>query len=117
MLIAKSIYHFFTNAQNIAMLKQLEDLGLSLKNEKKAELQIGNLSGQTFLFTGTLSKLKRSQAEELAEKNGGIIVSGVSAKLNYLVVGEDAGSKLEKAKKINSINIITEDEFLQLVGE
>lgn len=115
--VAKSIYHFFSNNQNIAMLKQLEELGLSLKNEKKAELQTGNLSGQTFLFTGTLSKLKRSQAEELAEKNGGIIVSGVSAKLNYLVVGEDAGSKLEKAKKINSVNIITEDEFLQLIGE
>lgn len=115
--VAKSIYHFFSNAQNLVMLKQLEDLGLCLKNEKKAELSGGNLVGQTFLFTGTLSKLKRSEAEALAEKQGGIIVSGVSAKLNYLVVGEDAGSKLEKAKKINSINIITEDEFLQLLHQ
>jgi DNA ligase (NAD+) len=49
------------------------------------------------------------------QKQGGIIVSGVSAKLNYLVVGADAGSKLEKAKKINTIKIITEDEFLQLI--
>jgi DNA ligase (NAD+) len=52
---------------------------------------------------------------KLAENQGGIIVSGVSAKLNYLVVGADAGSKLEKAKKINTIKIITEDEFLQLI--
>jgi DNA ligase (NAD+) len=49
------------------------------------------------------------------QKQGGVIVSGVSAKLNYLVVGADAGSKLEKAKKINTIKIITEDEFLQLI--
>jgi DNA ligase (NAD+) len=48
----------------------------------------------------------------MAEAQGGVIVSGVSAKLNYLVVGEDAGSKLEKAKKINTVKIISEDEFL-----
>ena len=73
------------------------------------------MSGKSFLFTGTLSKLKRSEAEELAESKGGIIVTGVSSKLNYLVVGEDAGSKLEKAKKINSVKIISEDEFISLI--
>ena len=113
--VAKSIYGFFHNEQNIDMLKQLEALGLQLKNEKKAVLAAGALSGQTFLFTGTLSKLKRSEAEALAEAEGGIIASGISAKLNYLVVGEDAGSKLEKAKKINTIKIISEDEFLTLI--
>jgi DNA ligase (NAD+) len=59
----------------------------------------GSLTGQTFLFTGTLPTLKRSQAEAMAEEQGGQILGGVSAKLNYLVVGEDAGSKLEKGKK------------------
>ena len=53
----------------------------------------------------------------MAEEQGGIIVSGVSAKLNYLVVGADAGSKLEKAKKINTIKVISEDEFLMLVSK
>ena len=67
--------------------------------------------------TGTMNKLKRSDAEALVEKNGGKIVSGVSSKLNYLVVGEDAGSKLEKAKKINTIRIISEDDFLELIKE
>ena len=62
-----------------------------------------------------MAKLKRSEAEALAESKGGVIVSGVSAKLNYLVVGEDAGSKLEKAKKINTIKVISEDEFLSLI--
>ncbi len=113
--VAKAVQHFFSNEQNIQMLLQLENLGLRLKNQKKEALAAGALTGQTFLFTGTLSKLKRSEAEALAEGEGGVIVSGVSAKLNYLVVGEDAGSKFEKAKKINTIKIISEDDFLALV--
>ena len=115
--VAKSIHQFFLNDQNIHMLQHLSTLGLQLKNQKKEVVAAGALTGQTFLFTGTLAKLKRSEAEAMAEAQGGIIVSGVSAKLNYLVVGEDAGSKFEKAKKINTIKIISEDEFLQLVAE
>ncbi|MBD0279138.1 MAG: DNA ligase (NAD(+)) LigA, partial [Flavisolibacter sp.] len=76
----------------------------------------GNLDGLTFLFTGALNQLKRSEAEELVEQNGGKIVSSVSSKLNYLVIGEDAGSKLEKAKKIASIKIISEEEFMKMIA-
>jgi DNA ligase (NAD+) len=115
--VAKSIHHFFSNEQNVHMIQQLETLGLQLKNTKKEVVASGGLTGQTFLFTGTLTQMKRSEAEAMAEQHGGIIVSGVSAKLNYLVVGEDAGSKLEKAKKINSIKIISEAEFLNLVQQ
>lgn len=115
--VAGSIHHFFSNTDNINMLKQLEELGLQLKNEKKIVNNVGNLTGQTFLFTGTLPTLKRSDAEKMAEDNGGKLLSGVSTKLNYLVVGEDAGSKLEKAKKINTVKIISEEEFLQLIGK
>jgi len=115
--VAQSVFQFFHNQQNIDMLNELKDLGLQFKNEKRETVAAGGLAGQTFLFTGTLAKLKRSEAEAMAEEQGGKIVSGVSAKLNYLVVGEDAGSKLEKAKKINTIKIITEDEFLQLVNQ
>jgi DNA ligase (NAD+) len=75
----------------------------------------GTLTGLNFLFTGTLTQLKRADAEEMVEAKGGHILSGVSSKLNYLVVGEDAGSKLEKAKKIASIKIITEAEFIDLI--
>lgn len=114
--VATSIHQFFQNEQNIEMLSRLEELGVQMKNRKKQAVAAGALSGQSFLFTGTLAKLKRTEAEGLAEAQGGIIASGVSAKLDYLVVGGDAGSKLEKAKKINTIRIITEDEFLQLVG-
>jgi DNA ligase (NAD+) len=115
--VAKSIHQFFSNSHNIHLLETLEALGLQLKNSKKEVVLKGGLTGQTFLFTGTLSKLKRSQAEAMAEEKGGIIIGGVSTKLNYLVVGEDAGSKLEKAKKINSIKIINEDEFINLINE
>lgn len=113
--VANSVVQFFSNPQNIQMIEDLEKLGLQLKNTKKEVVASGGLVGQTFLFTGTLAKLKRSDAEALAEAQGGIIVNGVSAKLNYLVVGEDAGSKLEKAKKINTIKVISEDEFLGLI--
>ncbi|HEX5024589.1 MAG TPA: NAD-dependent DNA ligase LigA [Agriterribacter sp.] len=113
--VAGSVYQFFHNEQNIQLLRQLEAIGLQLKNVKKEYHSDGNLSGQTFLFTGTLNKLKRATAEAMVEESGGAIVSGVSSKLNYLVVGEDAGSKLEKAKKIATIKIITEDEFLKMI--
>jgi DNA ligase (NAD+) len=53
----------------------------------------------------------------MVEKNGGSILSGVSSKLNFLVVGEDAGSKLEKAKKIPTVRILTEDQFLQFIND
>jgi DNA ligase (NAD+) len=76
----------------------------------------GVFSGKTFLFTGTLNKFKRSEAEELVESKGGTILSGVSSKLNYLIMGEDAGSKLEKAKKLGSVTILSEDEFEELLN-
>lgn len=116
--VAGSIVRFFQNPQNQAMLRELEKRGVSLRNAAgPAPTGTGTLSGQTFLFTGTLPTLKRSEAEAIAEAAGGQILSGVSAKLNYLVVGEDAGSKLEKARKIGSIRILNEAEFLALAGK
>lgn len=115
--VAGSIRLFFSNNDNIAMLQKLASLGINMENAKKATSVSGNLNGQTFLFTGTLHKLKRSEAEEMVEQEGGKIMSGVSSKLNYLVVGDDAGSKLEKAKKINTIKILSEDEFLAMINK
>ncbi|MEO6723166.1 MAG: NAD-dependent DNA ligase LigA [Ferruginibacter sp.] len=113
--VAGSIYRFFHDADNIQILEKLEASGISLKNQKKQSTGSDNLSGQTFLFTGTMVQLKRSDAEEMVEKNGGKIVSGVSSKLNYLVVGSDAGSKLEKAKRIHTIKIINEEDFIKML--
>lgn len=113
--VANSIVAYFSHQANRDLILALEKMGVSLSNQQKDEAISGNLTGKTFLFTGTLS-MKRSEAEGLAEKHGGVIISGVSAKLNYLVVGQDAGSKLEKAKKLDSIHILTEEEFLQLIA-
>jgi len=112
--VAGSIFEFFKNEDNILMLKKLQDLGIKVEAEVREQVT-GNLSDQTFLFTGTLSKLKRSEAELQVENLGGKILSGVSSKLNYLICGEDAGSKLEKAKKIPSIKILSEEDFLDLL--
>ena len=112
--VAQSIFQYFNDEENIVMLKKLESAGLQLNSIKKQSAE-GNLTGKSFLFTGTLLKMKRAEAEEKVEANGGKILSGVSSKLDYLVVGEDAGSKLEKAKKIASIQILSEDEFIELV--
>ncbi|TAD86773.1 MAG: NAD-dependent DNA ligase LigA [Bacteroidetes bacterium] len=117
--VAASIVQFFKNPQNIEMLRQLEDLGLNMVQQKQAATAMGEarFSGLSFLFTGTLSRLKRSEAEAQVEKLGGSILGGVSSKLHYLVVGADAGSKLEKAKKIPAITILSEDDFVSLMQQ
>ena len=115
--VAQSIYDFFQTESNIHLIKELERLGVNTKNRPEDSLAKNNkLEGKTFLFTGSLQQFNRDRAKQLVEENGGKLLSSVSANLNYLVVGEDAGSKLAKAKKIPSITVLTEDEFLGLIG-
>lgn len=114
--VAASVADFFALPENRHMIDQLEQAGVNLENHhKKQKKEDGALSGKTFLFTGTLSHFKRSDAEAMVEERGGSLLSGVSSKLNYLVVGADAGSKLEKAKKLGTVNILSEEEFLRLI--
>lgn len=115
--VAGSIFQFFHNHDNLEMLTELGELGVSLENTSKRQVDAGNLGGKTFLFTGTLPTLKRSEAEEMVENNGGKLLGSVSSKLDYLVAGEEAGSKLEKAKKMGTVRIITEAEFLTLISK
>jgi DNA ligase (NAD+) len=112
--VADSLYQYFHDTENVQVLRELEKEGIQMQSTKK-QATGGSLEGQTFLFTGSLLKLKRSEAEAMVEEQGGKILSGVSSKLNYLVVGEDAGSKLEKAKKIPAIHILDEDAFLERI--
>lgn len=115
--VAGAIMQFFSNEDNIKMLHDLKQLGINTENISGQKTGLGELNGLTFLFTGILSAMKRSDAEALVESMGGKIASGVSSKLNYLVAGEEAGSKLEKAKKINAVKILSEKEFLEIIKE
>jgi len=74
------------------------------------------IAGNTFLFTGKLTEFTREDAEAHVEAEGGKVLSGVSAKLNYLVVGEDAGSKLKKAEALGTVTILHEKEFLKMMS-
>ena len=75
-----------------------------------------SIAGNTFLFTGKLTEFTREEAEAHVEAEGGKVLSGVSAKLNYLVVGEDAGSKLAKAEALGTVTILHEKEFLKIMN-
>ena len=115
--VAQSIFEFFNNEGNIRLLHALEKFGVNINN-RPADMRAKNnkLEGKTFLFTGSLQQFTRDQAKELVEQNGGKLLSGVSANLNYLIAGEEAGSKLSKAKKIPTIQILTEDDFLKMIS-
>ncbi len=114
--IAESIVNYLRHEENWAMIERLKSYGIQLvKDENTTETLSDILEGKTFLFTGKLSLFTREQAEEMVEKHGGKNISAVSKNLNYLVVGEKAGSKLKKAQEIGSIIILDEQEFLDLV--
>ncbi len=114
--IAESIVKFFDNEENRQIIERLKSYGVQLeKNESNVETLSDNLAGKTFLFTGKLSLFTREQAEEMVEKHGGKNISAVSKNLNYLVVGEKAGSKLKKAQDIGTIEILDEQGFLDMM--
>lgn len=112
--VSESIYDFFHDDHNLMVLEKLRDNGVNMQGVVHKPVE-GHLAGKTFLFTGTLPTLKRSDAEKLVEDNGGRLLSSVSSNLNYLVTGEAAGSKLDKARKLKVVQIIDEDEFMKLI--
>ena len=114
--IAESIAAFFSNEENRKLIERLKEYGIQLeRGEISTEVLSDNLAGKTFLFTGKLSLFTREQAEEMVEKHGGRNISAVSKNLNYLVVGEKAGSKLKKAQELGTITILDEQEFLKMM--
>ncbi len=116
--IAESIQLYFANPENVLMIERLKQYGIQLaKDPNAAPAAVSDkLAGKTFLFTGKLSLFSRDQAEEMVEQNAGRNISAVSKNLNYLVVGEKAGSKLKKAQELGTIEILDEQQFLDLIN-
>jgi len=111
--IAQSIVEFFAEPKNRALVKQLQDLGLRLTGTRK---QRGTkLAGKTFVLTGTLTHFTRDQAKKMIEAAGGRVSGSVSKKTHFVVAGNDAGSKLDKAKELG-VKVIGEKEMQDLAG-
>ena len=112
-VVASSIRQFFSFPDHLKMIDDLQALGITISPPEKIT-QTTVFSGKTFLFTGSLSLFSRSEAEDRVKKMGGIILSGVSKKLDFLVLGENPGSKVEKAKKLN-IKTLSEADFSEML--
>ena len=114
-ITAQNIVAYFADEKNLAELAALESQGVCPKwvETPKAE---GVFSGETVVLTGTLQKYKRSQAQKLIEERGGVCGSSVTKTTTLVVAGEDAGSKLDKAKKLG-IRVIGEDELDALLTQ
>lgn len=111
--MAASLVHYFKEDKTMSLIQHLKDAGVVMTFEK--EEQGDGLAGKTFVITGTLPTMKRSEAKALIEKNGGKVSGSVSQKTDYLLAGEEAGSKLVKAGELG-IKIISEDELLELLN-
>ena len=113
-VIARSVAEFFAREQNSRMLDKMKQGGVEFPAYEAAEPKSGTFSGKTLVITGTLSK-PRKHFKDLIEKHGGKVTGSVSKSTDYLLVGEDAGSKLDKAKKLG-VEILDEDTFAGMIG-
>jgi DNA ligase (NAD+) len=115
-VIAESVHEFFHSQSGKATIDALKAVGINPKAEKPAAAGEELLAGQTVVVTGTLVKFSREQIEELIVKLGGKAAGSVSKKTSFVVAGESAGSKLDKAKELG-VPVLTEAQFLEKVGK
>ena len=113
--VAKSIVEFFKNEENLKIIQRMLDAGVTFVEEEKEE-KPKILEGLTFVFTGTLKSMTRDEAKEKVRELGGKTTDSVSKNVDYVVVGEDPGSKYQKALQLG-VKTINEEEFLKLIGE
>ena len=113
--IAESVSAFFKNEANLSLIERLKQAGVKL-TEERSSLAHGPFDGKTFVLTGTLPTMSRSEASEFIESRGGKVASSVSKKTSYVLAGEEAGSKLEKAQQLG-VAIISENDLLRMAQE
>ena len=115
-ITATSIYEFFRQDQTVDLINKLKAAGVNMKIlENENVVTDGKLAGKTFVLTGTLETMSREQASEIIEQHGGKTSSSVSKKTDYVLAGEEAGSKLKKAQDLG-ITIINEQQFKEMIG-
>ena len=113
-VIAQSIVQWHSDARNRKLIERLRDAGLNFKSELyQPAAKAGPFAGKTFVLTGTLPTLTREEAAARIESLGGKVSGSVSKKTDFVVAGEDSGSKLDKAQKLG-VKIISEAEFLKM---
>ena len=113
-IVANSIREFFLQDQTIDLINRLEEYGVNMESSEEEELIDDIFAGKTFVLTGSLEKYTRNEAAELIEKHGGKTSGTVSKKTDYVLAGEDAGSKLTKAQTLG-VTIISEDDFEKML--
>ena len=111
-IVAESISYFFSLSSNKQILSKLSQAGLIL-TEKKSKISDNKFDGQQFVFTGKLSLFTREKATNLIEKQGGRVSNSISTRTNFVVVGDQAGGKLEKARNLG-IAVLSQSEFQKL---
>ncbi|XOD67793.1 MAG: NAD-dependent DNA ligase LigA [Flavobacteriales bacterium Tduv] len=112
--ISRSLEEYFSKSGNLQLIERLRQAGVQLEQKfSQDSARESTLQGKTFLFTGKLSDMTREEAESIVEAQGGKILSRVSSKLDFLVVGEKSGSKLRKAQDISTVQILSENEFFE----
>ncbi len=111
-IMAKSVKEFFSHPESIELIERLKDLGVNMESQK--EIVDLRFEGKTFVLTGTLSLMTRSEATKVIESFGGKASSSVSKKTTYVLAGEDAGSKLKKANDLG-VTVISEEEFQEMI--
>lgn len=115
---ARAIWEWFRNERNLQILEKFRKAGLTFEEEKTVEEvpEEKNLAGLTFVFTGALKSMSREEAKRKVQALGGRVTSSVSRNVDYVVVGENPGSKYDRARALG-LKIINEEEFLHMIGE
>ena len=112
--VADDLINFFADESNLEILSDIEN-ELYIINYEESIIEPTKISGKTIVFTGTLEKMGRAEAKSLAENLGAKVVGSVSSKTDFVVVGEEAGSKAAKAEKLG-VTVLTEDKWLELIA-
>ena len=112
-IMAKSVVDFFSHKESTELIERLKEYGVNTVSKREVKANI--FEGKTFVLTGTLPTLTRNEASEIIEQYGGKTSSSVSKKTDYVLAGEDAGSKLKKANDLG-VTVITEEDFRNMIG-